>query len=175
MEKTDRCYWVSIADDIRNGKTIIIRLSDEQAIEEAISRGDSLEGIDYTVDSIRHFKNDSGLSELLLIGISDEGAEEPVLLTLVIKIVDGTIDMRIHYQDDEFTPSTREDLIAEGNLWLFEPDEDILHPYDLTYTKSFTQEIEAEGDDDTESIFPRLLEESFEFDLKPQGVLSFLW
>lgn len=149
FEKSNPEYWREIGEAFKKGKTVIIRLTDEQSLEEVSSRGGGLEGLDLKVKSFRHFTEESNLAEYLLFELLDEGTDEPDDLRLVIKIVDQTVDRRIHFIDDEFDPRTRSEVLNDGESWLFDDDdiEDMEEGEILKSELAYVDEIQQDVED----------------------------
>jgi len=105
--------------DIKPGSTIT--LSDEQSIQESMSRGLGVGGLDFVVDSVLRIRHDDGLAEWYFYNLGDEHQE----IYLVTKLVGQHIDVGVYFEPDEFPPGNRRDLVMRGDTWIFEEPEDV--------------------------------------------------
>lgn len=145
-DKNEPSYWFNVIKHIENGGKVVVRLSDQQTIEESISRGAGTEGIDHAIKSVRKFVDESDLSTYLLFELVDAGVDDPDDLYLCVKIVDNEIDMRVYFIDENFEPRLRSEIIdAEEDLWLYDEDDvdDYLNDVDPDINSvSYVEEIE---------------------------------
>jgi len=137
MER-DANYWrtrLSIGD--------ILNVSDSQGIEDTMDRGEGLDGTEYTIANIRHFKDSNGIADRIIFDL--EGPDQDVLL--VIKIVGKEISKRLYYEVEEFDSGSRADVVKSGGSWLFKEPDDLedFEFVDLEYNEVL--ELDIDGDD----------------------------
>lgn len=114
-EKTPE-YWreVGVGDQIT--------VSDTQAIEDSMKQGAGVNGLEYTVDSIKSISVADGAGEYLIFNLQEGGDQE---LFLMAKIVDKEIDLRLFFEIVDFESGDRQDMLETDRHWLFEEPENI--------------------------------------------------
>ncbi len=157
MDKSTPSFW----RDVKPGSTIT--LSDAQALEDSMERGEGVEPRDYTIESVWKIRESAGLAEWILFQLDDEEQE----LYLVVKIVDQDLDLFVFYEPEEFEPGNRADIVERGDTWLFEEPEDVenftLEELNFVSELSFTFEFEEEeGSAEMSAVH---------YKMKEQGVL----
>ncbi len=127
MDKTSPEFWRKL------GKDSVITLSDEEALDEAMEKGEGLKGVDYLITKKKVIRYEDKVIEWYIFEI--EGDDE--VCWFMVKIVGQEMDLRVYYRPDGFDPGSRAELVENGFVWLFEPpeDEDDFVPGDLEYAK----------------------------------------
>lgn len=120
FDKNTPDFW----RDIKPGSTIT--LSDEQSINESISQGLGVNGLDFVVDSILVIRQGEGLAEWYFYNLGEEDQE----VYLVAKLVGQHLDLGVYFEPDEFPPGNRRDLVDRGDTWIFDEPENL---DDFTY------------------------------------------
>ena len=141
LDKTIPDFWRGV----RPGS--VIRLTDEPTLLR------DMDGIDYTVRLVETVTEVEDRMEWILFRLEsdrklpDGRADEP---TLMVKIVDDDMELRIYRDDDDFEPGNRMDMDERDDLWMFyEPeDPDDFDVRKLPYTEYIEYDVDADDDDD---------------------------
>lgn len=127
MDKASPEFWLKLDKDS------VITLSDEEALDEAMEKGEGIKGIDYLITNKKVIRYEDKVIQWVIFEI--EGEDE--VCWFMVKIVDEELDFRVYYQPEGFEPGSRADLVERGLGWLFEPpeDEDDFVPGELEYAR----------------------------------------
>lgn len=123
LDMTEKGAW----ENIRKGNMVV--LSDSQALDEAMEKKDSLEGITYMVTERKTFREQSDLCRVHFLTLKGESAVDDEELTLAIKVVDEDFTATVFFPAPDFPEDmTRLALLEDGLdfLWDLEVDEDVL-------------------------------------------------
>jgi hypothetical protein len=120
-----------------------IELTDAQSLEDSQKRGLGLKGLRFTVERITTMTDQEKFGKWVALWITDR--TQPLLL--MAKACDEAIDWRLYYQSGDFAAARREDALARGDKWLFEPpaDEANFDAADLTYTAEIDQQVDGKS------------------------------
>jgi hypothetical protein len=120
----------------------IIGIQDQQELQDQLEEGGIPEETNYTVSRIKTVIVGDDMAEILLIEL-EQGDKE---LLLSVKIVDDSITQRLWFKVDEFEQGNREDVLENGNEFIFEApeDEDDFFMKDLEYAEYIEKEIDDE-------------------------------
>ena len=112
VDKMTSGFW----SDVAVGD--VIQLKDEQALKDSLERGRGFNPIEYIVGEIRSLREADGLCSWTMYRLDDPGQQT---LWLLRKVVDDLMDLRTYYTPDEsYSPTLRDDLIAQGASFLFD-------------------------------------------------------
>lgn len=128
LDKHTSDYWKNIEEDS------VITLKDEQALEQSLSSGEGVEGIDYYVSKVLTLSLNQDIIWKFFI-LRDSLNEQE--LWLLAKIVEKDVEVKIYFEVPEFESGSRKDLIDNDYHWLFkEPQDTNNFKYDdLKYSK----------------------------------------
>lgn len=152
FQKDDPDYWRAIPQ----GSTV--SLTDEAAINEAMRIGVGVKGLDYEVKQAEVMRDQDKLGEWWVYFLEGHKTEN---LWLLVKIVDGDIIPIVYFEVEDFPPTLRSRLMAEGQTWLFDPQEDDGEPHAPVFAQNIYQTVEDEDGDEVE----------VHFRCKPQGTV----
>lgn len=131
-------------DDIKVGD--IVTLKDEQTILDLMKSGvdDAANGVDAAITRIRKFKNDELNVHWVLCDL--EYSNQSNELFLVAKIAGDSMDIRVFFIPDDFTPGSRNDLLNDDAYWLFQEPKDLENfiPSELKFSEVINQIIDDE-------------------------------
>lgn len=150
-EKDNPNYWRSIPV----GSTI--SLTDEAAIEEAMRIGEGVKGLDYQVKQAEVIRDEDKHGEWWFYFLEGHKTEN---LWLLVKMVGGDIIPIVYFEVEEFPPTLRQRLIADGQTWLFEHVTDDNEPHAPVFCRDIYQVVEADGQ-----------EVEAQYRCKPQGTV----
>jgi hypothetical protein len=116
-DKTTLAYW----EQIQRGD--LIQLSDEQTIADLMEDGcQNIEhGADFEVTRIRKISAQQGSARWLIFDISLSSFQWVV----VVKSVGVGLDVKVCYTPDDFNDGSRQDMMDNDCLWLFENRDNI--------------------------------------------------
>lgn len=152
LNKDRPAYWRSIP----TGSTV--SLTDEAAIEEAMRIGVGVKGLDYEVKSAEVIRDTGKFGEWWFYYMEGHKTEN---LWLMAKIIDDIIVPIIYFDVEDFPPMLRSRLLADGQTWLFEEQEDDGEPHAPIFSNDIFQTLEDEDGDEYE----------VQYRIKPQGTV----
>ena len=128
---------MGVANTLTPGATII--LTDPQSLEDSRKRGLGSNGIHFTVERSVVATDRENIGKWIFYWINDQ--VQPLLL--MAKVCDGATDWWLYYRNMDFATARREEVVARGDKWLFEPpaDENHIVPSELNYTAEIDYQI----------------------------------
>lgn len=145
-------YWRSIPI----GSTV--SLTDEAAIEEAMRIGVGVSGLDYEVKQAEVAHDTGKNAEWWFYYLEGHKTEN---LWLMVKILDADIVPIVYFEVEDFVPTLRSRLIADGQVWLFEKGEVGGEPHAPVFAPDIFQTLEDDDGDEYEVHYRQ----------KPQGTV----
>lgn len=130
-------YW----DNLKPGT--IINLSDTQTMITSLGSTDGNQEKMFTIRDIEKIQEIDDLCRWYICLIDSLDGES---LYLVAKVVDDVADVGIFFHINDITPSNRQGLIEEQELfWLFQEPDDVDADYiELKFTETFSLEMSDE-------------------------------
>ena len=119
----------------------IVRLTDEQAVQEAKEKGRGKRGLEYEVGDIVQINEATEQVQWRLFELVDD--EES--LWLMVRTVGDELEVRVYFEDEEaFESGTRAEQVEREEFWLFRQpeDEDDWEPADLEFTSRISWDFE---------------------------------
>ena len=133
LDKGDPLYWRSIPI----GSTV--SLTDEAAIEEAMRIGVGVSGLDYEVRQAEVVHDMDRMGEWWFYYLEGHKTDN---LWLMIKIVERDIIPIVYFEVEDFPPTLRSRLIADGQTWLFGEMKDDGEPQAPVFCRDIFQTLD---------------------------------
>lgn len=152
LNKDRPAYW----QNIPLGSNV--SLTDEAALEEGLRIGAGVKGLDYEITQAEVVRDQERCGEWWFYYMEGHKTEN---LWLMVKIVDQDIVPIIYFDVEDFPPTLRSRLLADGQDWLFEEQEDDGQPHAPVFSNDIFQTLEDEDGDEYE----------VQYRIKPQGTV----
>ena len=137
----DPDFWRSIPI----GSTV--SLTDEAAIEEAMRIGVGVSGLDYEIRVAEVARDMGKNAEWWFYYLEGHKTEN---LWLMVKIVGSDIVPIVYFEVEDFPPTLRSRLVADGLAWMFEKGEVGGEPHAPVFASDIFQNMEDDDGDEYE-------------------------